>query len=856
MGKIFLVKATPYDPVGAAETTVRFSTGRPDGKAPVYDGALWPARLVTAINTEVSVFTGEFGGGVPTYGVVQIALVAGEYDSLVDYYWDGRDIFIYRGEETDAFASMDLIFKGRVRSIQWDRFTLTLNLADYGEVLQKPIQTTLYAGTGGVEGGSDLIGKPKPMCFGTPKNIEPTLVDSAYLVYQFHTRQANGVDVVYDQAVAMSLSADYPDYATLTAAQVPAGGYSTCNALGMFRLGANPVGPVTADVTGDADGGFVYTAADIMGRIAVDFTDLTVGDTDSAAFTALNTANSSPCSIYIGTGDNPSVADVFTQLMVSVGAFWTFTPAGLLTVKQVAFGTSAVTLSDTAGPLVLDGVARLETPPPFWRRKMGYATSWRVHGANEIAAAADGGSIAIKINYSTFTNPEAGKAIIHGLSADGTATDTDGSYIYGGQVITLDRSQFVDGSTLHTSQPVSTYIVHDTDPISDVVVDNFAGANNTNLTSHTPDTGTAWTKETGTPTLQLDGSGMVKASATGSSATVYTVAPAPSTADYMVECQVDVWSTTATKSVYLIGRFVDTSNYYFARIYCVSTGVYSAKIYKNVALSATSLATASIMPTVGQKFRLKMVGSTISLWTRSPTDVTWTQLASVTDTTFSSAGKPGLSQGGAGVTTGTDTVWRVSAYRVRSNQPIFTFGGPEYVSVVLARYSSPNWQYDDTTGWVTFTPTESMLVIGVATRDSSGLVSASLTLPQKLGTTDADTLFTRGNFVRERQRFVISSDTAVKTKHKLAREAEVASLLDNESEADTENDRQHALLDEKRDLYRVPVLRTTIDDYSLTLGATVTLRLQRFGLSGGKLMIIGGMSTGSDPDETVLTLWG
>lgn len=856
MAKIFLLKATPYDPGAAAETTVYFSTHRPDGRAPVYNSVLWPNRLLTPLNTQVSVFTGEFGGGVPTFGVAQIGLVGGEQDALLGYYWDGRDVFVYRGEETDAFGSMALVFKGRVRSIQWDREVLTLNLADYGEVLGKPIQTTLYAGTGGAEGGPDLTGKPKPLAFGTPKNVEPTLVSAAYLVYQFHCRQANGVDGVYDRAVALSLSADYPDYATLTGAAVPAGTYATCNALGMIRLGATPDGPVTADVTGDADGGFVYTAADIMGRIAVDFTDLTVPDTDSAAFTALNTANGSPCSVYIGTGDNASVTDVFTQLMVSVGAFWTFTPAGLLTVKQVAFGTSAVTLSDSYGPLVVDGVARMETPPPYWRSKFGFARSWRVHGANEIAAAAAGGSIGIKINMRTFTEPEAGKALIHGLAADGTPTDTDGSYIYGGQVITLPRAQFVDTSTLHTSQPVSTYIVHDTDPITDVVVDNFAGANNTNLTAHAPDIGTAWTKVVGTPNLLLDGAGKVKASATGTDRTIYTVAPAPSSANYAVECQIDTWSTTATKDVSLIGRLVDSSNFYSARIWCVSSGVYGAQLRKYVGGTATILTGVSIMPTVGQKFRLKMVGSTISLWTRGPSDVTWTQLASVTDTSFASAGKPGLAQGAGGTLVGSDTTWRASAFRARSLQPIFTFGGPEYPAVVLARYSAPNWQYDDTTGWVNFTPTESMLIIGTATRDSSGLVSAEMTLPQKLGADDSGTLITRSNFVREAQRFVISSDSAVKTKHKLAREREVASLLDNESEADTENDRQHALLDAKWDLYQVPVQRSVIDDYSLTLGATLTLRLARFGLTAGRDFIIGGMATGRDADETILTLFG
>jgi len=52
------------------------------------------------------------------------------------------------------------------------------------------------------------------------------------------------------------------------------------------------------------------------------------------------------------------------------------------------------------------------------------------------------------------------------------------------------------------------------------------------------------------------------------------------------------------------------------------------------------------------------------------------------------------------------------------------------------------------------------------------------------------------------------------------------------------------------------VQRKAVDDFQLTLGDTVTLKLNRFGLTTGRDMIIGGMATGGDPDETILTLWG
>ncbi len=42
------------------------------------------------------------------------------------------------------------------------------------------------------------------------------------------------------------------------------------------------------------------------------------------------------------------------------------------------------------------------------------------------------------------------------------------------------------------------------------------------------------------------------------------------------------------------------------------------------------------------------------------------------------------------------------------------------------------------------------------------------------------------------------------------------------------------------------------------VGATVFVAylLPRFALSGGKNLLVGGMATGSDPDELLLTLWG
>jgi hypothetical protein len=95
-------------------------------------------------------------------------------------------------------------------------------------------------------------------------------------------------------------------------------------------------------------------------------------------------------------------------------------------------------------------------------------------------------------------------------------------------------------------------------------------------------------------------------------------------------------------------------------------------------------------------------------------------------------------------------------------------------------------------------------------------------------------IVSRRDFIKEAQRFVVEDDTAVKTKHLLAREAEVTSLLDEETDADTENARQFTLLKSRRSIYTVPVQRAWLDAVGLEVGDTLTLTLPRFGLDAAQ----------------------
>ena len=864
MSNVWLVNATPYDIGGAAETTLYFSTGRPDGLAPVYDSKLWPVRAITPLNVDVTVFTGEFGGAVPTFGAITIDIggqgTDAELDALLDYAWDGRDVLVYRGEPTDAFGDMTLVFRGKARSVTWNRRVLTIALSDYGEVLAKPAQTTLYAGTGDAEGGDDLNGKTKPLAFGLVKNAEPTLLNSAYLVYQMHSRAIEAVDGVFDMAVPLEAGSDHADYDALVAATIKAGFYDTCLAEGLIRLGATPVGPVTVDLQGDNTGGYVETAADIIERHAVDFTDFTSSNINATAFSDMNTANSSVCGLYVGSSENPSAADIYTQLMLSVGGFWTLNAAGEIVVRQVAYDTAVATLTSA---MVVDDVQRVEAPPPYWRSKLGYARAWRVHGDNEVAGGADMSAIAIDINYEDFATASNGKAFIHGLNVDGGRADTDGTYYYGGDLVTLPRAQFADGSTLKTSQQSAGFIIHDIDPVTPSFTDLFAGSASTDIDTHTPDLGTSWTdRSSGTRAWILDGNGKVTPSSTSTSTrVVYSADNAPSSADMFAEFQLDAQPPAGVGQFGVLARYQSATSFYALVMFTQASADRSMgcqlRRVNGTSTSADIGGSIENIPFVaGMKFRLTCVGSTISGLYRYPGTNKWTTIFEVTDANITSAGNGGLFTGTVtNGSLGTATGAKLSSYRDGNVKGAWTVSS-EKVAVAFARYDGSSWEYDTGSGWTDFTRTDSMLVIGKLDRGASAITSAALTMPQKLPETDAKTVINRSAFVRERQRFVTSEDTGVQTIHKLAREREVASLLADETEAGTENDRQHALLDAKWDLYQVTIQQSKWDELGLALGDTVELVLPRFGLLSGKDFIIGGKSTGQSADWCRLLLWG
>ena len=379
----FLLKISPYDPDTTAVVDRYFSQG-----PSIVPGSsqLWYSRIVDALNLQVQLFGGRFGiggEGRPSFGAITLAFGdAGpsQDDELATFEYDGRTVELKMGGDGFHYDDYQTVFKGTAEDATWDEDTFSLVLRDPSFKIEKAVQSTLYAGTGGAEGGEDLTGKPKPLSYGRPPNLTPVLVDRTYLVYQFHESTATAVDYVYDRGDAYAAEGDTASYAALIAASVSASSYKTCLAQGMFRLGSTPNGIVTCSVQGDTESGTLHeTAGAICKRILKNKAGLSDSDLNLPSFTALDTSQPYALSLYIA--ESASVPEVLDTILSPRG-FRTFTRDGKISVGRVAFGTRQLTIQ---APDIVD-ISRERTDRPAWRVNLGYNPNWTLMRPDELAA--------------------------------------------------------------------------------------------------------------------------------------------------------------------------------------------------------------------------------------------------------------------------------------------------------------------------------------------------------------------------------------------------------------------------------------------------------------------------------------
>lgn len=241
----------------------------------------------------------------------------------------------------------------------------------------------LFAGTGGIEGPADLTGQIKPLVLGNARFCGGVLIDNVDNVWMVSNGPVQAVNAAYDRLVSLGASAgDHADLAALLAADIPNGGWATCLALGLVRLGAPPDGRVSFDVSGSnaGTGGYARLPGAIIHRIA----DLAGGTVNSASLAALDSAR--PYNLGLQLREQVTPREVIGRIADSVAAVAGVSLTGELFAQALGMASSGEALNaDGTSALLVASVEELAKAAPAWRLATEAELTNEVHGAEEAA---------------------------------------------------------------------------------------------------------------------------------------------------------------------------------------------------------------------------------------------------------------------------------------------------------------------------------------------------------------------------------------------------------------------------------------------------------------------------------------
>lgn len=354
----------------------------------VTSGADTPANqaflpvIKDAGSISASIFSSGATSGSSSFepGRLRLVNVNGQFDDWIDYSFEGRPVVIRSGEGGAYPGDFPILFTGTVAEVEASVQAIEITLRDKAYVLDQPVLTVQYAGTNvgpvGLEGDPENVkGSLKPRLYGgTVFNLSPPCVNTSKLAFQVSDRSISSL-AVFDAGVALTPGADHADTTSLIAATVASGTFQTCLAEGYFRLGATPVGEVTANAAAgasDAD----RSVAQILKALATDAGGVTINP-DAVSLLDFATRrpdeSSRPIGLYLS--DDTTFRDAMDTVAASVGAWWAFDSLGVLQMGQFAPPVVGISAGDVIEAEVLKGFERQiadGAAVPAWRVTVRY----------------------------------------------------------------------------------------------------------------------------------------------------------------------------------------------------------------------------------------------------------------------------------------------------------------------------------------------------------------------------------------------------------------------------------------------------------------------------------------------------
>jgi len=370
---------------------VGYTTGAADVPAHTH----FPGRLAPALDWRLRLFETVEPDGRARVSVADVAILdpTGEHDALLDLAWDGREVKLLAGTQDLSLSEFGTVMRGDAATLAWDENGWRIRVREQGVVFTNLLARARYGGGGGTDGDAEITGTRAPYCAGRVRNVSPIRVVAADELYQVHDGETQAIDAVRDAGVELTFAADFTTGAALLAAttgaamsgaDIEAGEYGTCLAEGLFRLAAMPAGDVTADVRGDASGGYVDDTANIVRRIVT--TRLSgqalsdPSDLDAGAFAVFSSAQPAEVGIYLR--DERTVESVITEMLFGSGGYWWFDRLGRLTVGRLEAPTAPVRTIDSSTILAIE---RLDMAPPSYQRRVAWRRIWTLQSDDGLA---------------------------------------------------------------------------------------------------------------------------------------------------------------------------------------------------------------------------------------------------------------------------------------------------------------------------------------------------------------------------------------------------------------------------------------------------------------------------------------
>lgn len=348
--------------------------------------------------------TGWTGGVLPQTGaLVWCPSLYSDYVAFSNQVlWADAAVTIEIGEELDGGvepSTWTTVLVGNVAGASAEAGQITLTIADMSDKLGVPLVKATFAGTGGIEGPTEARGRVKRRNFGKCWNVEGRILDKANAIWEFGDPafQSTSFDTVRDigrnaspaptvVAWAGSVAATF---AALQAATVVQGSAAVAPSIQCVKWWTTPVGPLTADITGETSGPAATLAQYILANTGA------IASISNAERDACNTARPGNCGVHIDD-DRKTIAQVLDDLFLGVSTIWVADNSGAVKLRPITFSSPVETIAS-------DSVVRSKVFAPHKNRKVGYKRNNRQHTDAELSAVLTGGlGDGNRIRYSLF----------------------------------------------------------------------------------------------------------------------------------------------------------------------------------------------------------------------------------------------------------------------------------------------------------------------------------------------------------------------------------------------------------------------------------------------------------------------